>query len=72
MSESKVRTTPGVIVGGQPGTETEHGAYLAAALAAALVEYRSYVQQRTGKDRSAEAGTNWRTVARWECLRGRV
>jgi hypothetical protein len=40
---------------------------LIAALAAALVEYRQYVQQRT-EPHPLTAGTTWRTIARWEQL----
>ncbi len=47
----------------------DENALLAAALAATLVEYRRYVQQRSAPDRP-EVGAHWRTVARVERLAG--
>jgi hypothetical protein len=43
---------------------------LAVALAAALLEYRHHVQQRSLQTGVEGAGENWRLVARFERLRG--
>jgi hypothetical protein len=50
----------------------EEGHLLAAALAAALVEYRRYVGQRHGHASRASSGSNWQMVARLEQLRSQV
>jgi hypothetical protein len=46
----------------QPQVAMDEEALLAAALTAALVEYRRYVQQRNAQA-SPGVGTNWRTMA---------
>jgi hypothetical protein len=50
----------------------EDGAVLAAALTAALVEYRSYVQEQCEHNSSEGVGASWRMVACWERLRGGI
>ena len=50
--------------------ELSEGALLAAALAAALVEYRNHVAQKSGQEGAARAGERWRTVGCWERLQG--
>jgi len=50
----------------QPAGHPEEGPLLAAALAAALVEYRSRLD---GKGHTpASTGANWQAMARWEQL----
>ncbi len=63
---------------GEPGTlstdRMDDNALLAAALAATLVAYRRQVDQAggSGTGQAGEAGrSNWRTLGRWEQLRGR-
>jgi hypothetical protein len=46
------------------------GPSLAAALAAALLEYQHYVEQRNGNGRRTSAGDNWRFMGRIQQLRG--
>jgi hypothetical protein len=55
----------------QPKVDWEDQALLAAALAAALVEYRRHVRQRSMAEHTTSAENNWRTMACWERLRGR-
>jgi hypothetical protein len=55
----------------QPQAAMNEEALLAAALTAALVEYRRYVQQRNAQA-SPGTGTNWRTVACVERLARRA
>jgi hypothetical protein len=50
----------------QPAGDPEGRALLAAALAAALVEYRSRIDG--ANPRPARAGANWQAMARWEQL----
>ena len=59
--------------GAQPpvAVATDENTFLAAALAAALVEYRRYVQQGSPPS-SSEGETAWRTVARVERLMGQA
>jgi hypothetical protein len=45
-------------------------AYLVAALAATLVEYRRCVKQRNGNTKSEATGGNWRMASRLEQLQG--
>ena len=47
------------------------GPLLAVAIAATLVEYQRYAEQRAGHDNPKTANANWRTVVRLEQLRGR-
>lgn len=46
----------------------EEGSMLAAALAAALVEYRRHTKRRNGHTGSIGEGANWRVMARMEQL----
>ena len=46
------------------------GPSLAAALAAALLEYQHYVEQRNGNGRRTSAGDNWRFMGRIQQLGG--
>ena len=55
----------------QPKVNLEDQALLAAALAAALVEYRRHARRRSVDEHSTGVGNNWRTMACWERLRGR-
>jgi hypothetical protein len=52
----------------QPWTQGSEEALLAAALVAALVEYRHHVQQKTDHRRSDGVGPNWRMMARLQQL----
>jgi hypothetical protein len=52
-----------------PG-ELDEGGLLAAALVAALVEYRQHVRQPSEHEKLPGTGTNWRTMSRWQQLRG--
>jgi hypothetical protein len=52
-----------------PG-ELDEGGLLAAALVAALVEYRQHVRQPSEHEDLPGAGTNWRMMSRWQQLRG--
>jgi hypothetical protein len=72
MTESNLMVATGV-----PGAEhslpdLEDGTLVVAALVAALVEYRRHVDQSSGSPGSAGSSSQWRTLARWEQLRGRT
>jgi hypothetical protein len=64
VATSDLMATEGVqtVLGDEP--------VLAAALAAALLEYRHHVQQQRLGNRAPGTGENWRLVARLERLRG--
>ena len=51
---------------------SDEGHLLLAALAAALVEYQRQREHGSTATNSSEAGNRWRTLARWEQLRGRA
>jgi len=70
MQETRTRIRYGTGVAEQPLSDHENEAYLVAALAATLVEYRRYVKQRKGKSESETTGRNWRMVSRLEQLQG--
>jgi hypothetical protein len=53
------------------GQALAEGALLAAALAAALVEYQRYVARRNGREGAAAGSERWRTMGCWERLQGR-
>ncbi|MFC2037816.1 hypothetical protein ACFLYD_07635 [Chloroflexota bacterium] len=72
MKKLNVSSRPRIVGERQPRTGVEDDVLLAAALAAAMVEYRAFVQQRNGKEDSADGETNWRIVACWERLQGQV
>jgi hypothetical protein len=50
----------------------DDGALLIAALAATLVEHRRVARHRNGQGRTERAGPKWRTMARFEQLRGQT
>jgi hypothetical protein len=64
MVESRTRENPRLVQDGD-------GPLLAAAIAATLVEYQRYADQRTGHEDPNSTRANWRTVVRMEQLRGR-
>jgi hypothetical protein len=70
MQETRTRIRYGAKVAEQPLSGLENEAYLVAALAATLVEYRRYVKHRNGKSESEATGHNWRIVSRLEQLQG--
>ena len=70
MQETRAGTKYKVGVTEQPFGGHENEAFLVAALAATLVEYRRYVKQRNGEAESEVTGRNWRMVSRLEQLRG--
>ena len=70
MQEMRTRTKYSIGAAEQPFGGHENEAFLVAALAATLVEYRRYVKQRNGKCESEATGRNWRMVSRLEQLQG--
>ncbi len=50
--------------------ELDEGQLLAAALVAALVQYRQHVRQPTEHEKLPGTWTNWRMMSRWQQLRG--
>lgn len=68
--ELGVRARSSRAIEGERGGHWQEGALLAAAVAAALVEYRDYVRQEDEAGGAAGVGTNWRAIACWERLRG--
>jgi hypothetical protein len=68
--ELDVRARSSGAVERERGAHWQEGALLAAAVAAALVEYRDYVRQEEEPGGAAGVGTNWRAIACWERLRG--
>jgi hypothetical protein len=52
-----------------PGQDQDSALLLAAALAAALVEYGRYTDRRPGQEDGQGTQANWRMMARWEQLR---
>jgi hypothetical protein len=50
--------------------ELEEGRLLAAALVAALVEYRQHAKLPTERETVTGTGANWRMMSRWQQLRG--
>ena len=71
MFESKVMEESAAVSGKLPDTAWEHEALLAA-LAATLVEYRRHVDSDQEDGGAQGTGGNWRTLARWEQLRGQA
>jgi hypothetical protein len=72
VRKPNVISRPRSVTERQPSIGVKDDVLLAAALAAALVEYRTFVQQRNGKGGLADGETNWRIVACWERLQGQV
>ena len=72
MADHEVKTKPGVPVKTPASMDPEEGMLLAAALAATLVEYRHHVGQHPGYGARNRVGANWRTLGRWEQLRGQA
>jgi hypothetical protein len=72
MVESKVMMRSGTASAEPSLTDPEEGPLLAAALAAALVEYRRHVEQGSDPGHAGGTGTRWRMLARWEQLGGRT
>ena len=70
MQETRTKIRHNVGVTEQPFGSQENEAFLVAALAATLVEYRRYVKQRNRKTESEATGRNWRMVSRLEQLQG--
>jgi hypothetical protein len=68
--------TPAVEIGAvaeeRLAVDVEQGPLLAAALAAALVEYRRYVRQQNKHAGPDSSRTNWRIVSRLEQLRSQT
>jgi len=50
--------------------ELDEDKLIAAALVAALVEYRQHVRQPNEHERLPGTWTNWRMMSRWQQLRG--
>jgi MoxR-like ATPase len=69
MSAVATRDEPQVIGEARRGMDIGQGPLLAAALAAALVEYRRYVGQRDEQAYAESGGAHWRMVTRLEQLR---
>ncbi|MFC2031159.1 hypothetical protein ACFLWA_10560 [Chloroflexota bacterium] len=65
-----MKTKPVGPLGTPPSLDPEDGVLLAAALAATLVEYRHHIGRQPGHGNGNQAGVNWRTLGRWEQLRG--
>jgi hypothetical protein len=63
---SNVRVESRMVVEEGPGPGREDGALLAAALAAALVEYGHAVRERNGHGNDESVGPQWRMVGCWE------
>lgn len=63
MLESRTREKPRFVQDGD-------GPLLAVAIAATLVEYQRYADQRMGHEDPNSTRANWRTVVRMEQLRG--
>ena len=70
MADHEVKTRPRVPVKTPSSMDPEEGMLLAAALAATLVEYQNHVGQHSGHGNGNQVGANWRTIGRWEQLRG--
>jgi hypothetical protein len=70
MQEARTRIKVNAGVVEQPFGGHENEAFLVAALAATLVEYRRYVKQRNGTTEPEATGGNWRMVTRLEQLQG--
>lgn len=72
MIQLRMRTKPDTSTSSRSWASSEEGTLLAAALAATLVEYRRTAGQSNERVRSEGPGTNWRTMARLEQLRGQM
>lgn len=72
MVEANLMVERGMPSAEQSLSDTDEGALLVAALAAALVEYRREREHTGAVAGSTGANNRWRTLARWEQLRGRV
>lgn len=68
MAESRVMSESKMVAEEQTRVGSADGPLLAAALAAALVEYRRHVGQRKGHGRSGSTGIHWRMMTRLEQL----
>ena len=69
MFELKLTEELDAPTGELPRAGREHEELLAA-LAATLVEYRRRLEPQNGRGSAPGTGGNWRTIARWEQLRG--
>jgi hypothetical protein len=72
MTGAVARIELEVVVEEREEMEVEQGPLLAAALAAALVEYRRHVRQRNGYAEPDNSRTNWHMVSRLEQLWGQA
>ncbi len=70
MQETRTKIKHRMGVTEQPLGGHEKEAFLVAALATTLVEYRRYVKQRNGKAEPEATGRNWQMVSRLEQLQG--
>jgi hypothetical protein len=70
MATVALMSEPQVMAEERLGMNVSEGPLLAAALAAALVEYRRCLGRRDGQTKDEDGGANWRMVARLEQLRG--
>lgn len=70
MTESDLMVASRQKVNEELQGEWDEGRVLAAALVAALVEYRQYVRQPNEHEELPETRTNWRMMSRWQQLRG--
>jgi hypothetical protein len=71
MVELRVMTEAKLATEALPRVGPEEGPLLAAAVTAALVEYRQHVKRHTGSGSGEGSGSNWRMVSRFEQLQGR-
>jgi hypothetical protein len=69
MADTGFTAPAALAVKGSLPAGSEEGRLLAAALAAALVEYRRYVGQRDGHAVGPGSRSNWQIVTRLEQLR---
>jgi hypothetical protein len=72
MAQAQTVATSDVMAAEPAQIVLEEEPLLAAALAAALLEYRHHVQQQRLRTGPRETGENWRLVARLERLRGQA
>jgi hypothetical protein len=70
MEEPRIRIKSGAAQRTQPFAVQGEDAYLVAALAATLVEYRRHLKQRSGSAETENSGHKWRMVSRLEQLQG--
>lgn len=72
MAELGTRSTLKSLSKEESRDRLEEGSLLAAALVAALVEYRRHTERRNGHTNSMGESTNWRVMARMEQLARRA